>query len=116
MRRYGLRSRLAEGKRVGLDIGSEECDLERPVADRTSLANQLVQPLLGQHAVTLFVYIESVRGAGRFSVDEHGERHARAPRRRSHHEIDVAGVEPKRDPSNGLAQYARPSLHRPLPR
>src|SRR2546428_4188980 len=84
---------LAEGERVGLDTGSKERDLERAVGDRPPLANQLVQPLLGQRPVTLFVDVNAVRAAGRFSLDEHGERHGRASRRRSHDEMDVSGVE-----------------------
>ena len=65
---------LAEREAVGLGPGSIEADLERAVGDRPALANQLMEPLLGQRAATLFVNVKAMRVTGRFSVDEDAER------------------------------------------
>ena len=43
---------LAEREAVGLGPGSVEDDLEGAVDDRPALANQLIEPLLGQRAAT----------------------------------------------------------------
>src|SRR5206468_3108917 len=89
---------LAERETVGLNTGRQERDLERALDDGSRFTNQLMQPLLGQRSVTLFVDVEAVCGAGRFSVDAHDERHGCVSRRRSHDEMDVAGVEAEGDP------------------
>ena len=84
---------LAEGEHVGLDAGRKKGDLEGAVGDRSRLANQLIEPLLGDRSVALFVDVEAMSVTGKFSIDEHTERHGRASRARPHDEMDVAGME-----------------------
>src|SRR4030095_15276100 len=54
---------LAEGEGVGLDAGIQEGDLEGVLADRAGLAEELVQPRVGDRAVALVVQISSVGGS-----------------------------------------------------
>src|SRR5512132_4096185 len=53
---------LAEGEGVGLDTGVEEGDLQGAVGDRAGLAQELVQPRLGEGAVALLVEVGAVGG------------------------------------------------------
>jgi hypothetical protein len=55
------RTRLAEGEGESLDARVER-DFERPIEDRLRLADQLIQPLLDDRAVAVFV---DVQAAGR---------------------------------------------------
>jgi hypothetical protein len=90
---FVYREALAECKYVCLDAGCEEGDLERAVGDGSRLANQLIEPLLGDGSTALFVNVESVSVARRFTIDEYAERHRGTLRTRSHDEVNVAGVE-----------------------
>ncbi len=94
-----LANGLAEREHEGLDARVGKDDLERPVGDRSALADQLVEPLLSDRPVALLVDVEAVRLSGRLAVDEHAERHRAASRARAHDEVDVASVEAERDPS-----------------
>jgi hypothetical protein len=85
------------------------------VGDRAPLANQLIELRLDQGSVALFVDVEPVVVAGRFSIDEHPQRHGRTSLPLSHDEMDVAGVEAERDPPVGSVQHACPPLDRPVP-
>jgi hypothetical protein len=76
----------------------------------------VIEPLLRHGAVAMFVDVEIVSGAGRVSVDEHAERHRRASFRRTHDEVDVAGVKAERDPTVAFIQHACPSLDCPITR
>jgi hypothetical protein len=62
------------------------------VGGRAPLANQLIQPRLDQGSVALFADVEPVAVAGRFSIDEHAERHGRTSLPLSHDEMDVGSV------------------------
>ena len=64
---------LAESERVGLRAGVEEGDLEGVVGDGAGLADELVEPRLGDRAVAVAVHIASMRGAGRLPIEEHTE-------------------------------------------
>jgi len=55
---------LAEGERVGLDLGVEEGDLEGTVGDGAGLADELVQSLFGDRTIALAVHVGAVCGAG----------------------------------------------------
>ena len=105
---------LAEREAVRLDVGSEERDLERTVGDRSALADQLIQTLLGQRSLSLFVDVESASIVRGLSVDEHSKRHGRTSGTRTHDEIDVARVKAKDDPSIGSVQHARSTPDRPV--
>jgi signal transduction histidine kinase len=65
---------LPEREHVRLDAGSEEGDLERAIVDRSSSADQLIEPLVGQCSMTVAVDVDAVVVAGRLSVDQHAER------------------------------------------
>ena len=80
------------------------------------LADQLVQPLLGHGPVALLVDVDSVVGAGLLPVHRHAEPHRGSPRRRAHHEMEIARAEPVRDAAARLVQHARPALDRPVAR
>ena len=61
-------------------------------------ADQLVEPRFVEHAVAFAVDIDASRGARRVPVEQDAERHPR-PLPRAHHQVDVACVEPERDPA-----------------
>ena len=68
-----LQRALAEGERADFDAGLKERDLRGPLADRPGLADELVQPLLGDRAMALAIDVDAVGGAGRLPVEEHLE-------------------------------------------
>jgi hypothetical protein len=105
---------LAEGEHECLHAGGEEGDLERAVVDGSRLAKQLIKPLLGDGSAALFVGVESVSVAGRFTIDEYAVRHGSTSRTRSHDEVDVAGVEAEEDSAAGAVEDALPTLDRPI--
>jgi hypothetical protein len=51
---------LSEREHVGLDARVEERDVERVLADRSGLADELVQPLVRSRAVALLVDVDPV--------------------------------------------------------
>jgi hypothetical protein len=107
---------LAECEHAGLDAGARKGDLEGAVGDQTPLANQLTELRLDQGSVALFVDVEPVVVALKFSIDEHPQRHGRTSLPLPHDEMDVAGVEAERHPPVGSVQHACPPLDRPVPR
>ena len=98
---------LPEGEHVGLDTVSREVDLDGSVGDRTSLANQLIEPRFDDRPLALFVDVESTSIARRRSVDEDAKRSGRAWST-AHHEIDVSRVKAERDPSIRVVHHTRP--------
>src|SRR5262245_775083 len=80
-----------EGKRFYSRI--DELDLELPVHDGFRLSNQLIHPRLRNSAATLIVYINSVSRAGHVPIDEHPKTCRSSRRRRSHDQMEVAGME-----------------------
>jgi hypothetical protein len=74
---------LSEGEHVGLDAGLKEGDLEGAIRDRSRLANQLIEPLLYDHAVARLVDVEPMRAVRRFSVDQKTEGRGRPSRLRA---------------------------------
>jgi hypothetical protein len=57
-----------------------------------------------------------VSSAGRLSIDAHAKSHGSSSRRRSDHEMKIAGVEAVHDPTVGLVQHGRLFLDRPITR
>ena len=106
---------LAEREYVCLDAGCEEGDLEGAVGDGSRLAKQLIEPLLADGSAALFVNVESVSLARRFTIDEYAERRRCLPWTRSHDEVDVTGPEAEEDSATGTVEHARPTLDRPIP-
>src|SRR5918995_783581 len=95
--------RSAEGEAISLHARFEKLDLEVSIGDGLALSDQLVQPLFGNRAVALLVYVGSVSSIRCLSVDEHAKRHRQTLLGHSHHEVHVARMEPNRDPSGCLA-------------
>src|SRR6266545_7499026 len=111
-----FRCELAEGERIGLHAPIEKLDLEQSISDRLRLSDQLMQPLFGHRAVALLVNVKSVSSAWRLSIDEHAKPHRRSSRCRSHHQMQIAGVEAVRDPPAGRVQQRGLPPHRPITR
>src|SRR5215204_5979378 len=93
----------AEGEAISLHPRIEKLDLELPISDGLGLPDQLVQPLFADRAVALAINVCTVSGARRLSVDEYAKCHGSSSRWGSHHEVNVARMEPDRDPSWCLA-------------
>src|SRR5271170_543183 len=92
---------LTEGERVGLGAGVEERDLEGSLGDALALADELVQALLGEGAVAVFVEVEPVGGVRRLPVEEHLESHGGARYGRPQDHVQVAGLEAAGDLAAG---------------
>ena len=60
---------LTKGKRVSLHIGIKKLDREDAVHDRPALADELVEPVVGDHAFAVGVRVGAVAFAGRGAVD-----------------------------------------------
>ena len=69
---------------------------------------------MGDGSAALFVDVEAVSVARRFTIDEYAERHGSTSRTRSHDEVDVAGVEAEEDSATRAVEDARPTLDRPI--
>ena len=52
--------RLAERERVRLGTGLEEGDLQRPLADRVVLTDELIQAALAEYATAVCVNVHAV--------------------------------------------------------
>src|ERR1700677_2759117 len=66
---------LTKGKRVSLHIGIKKLDREGAVHDRPALTDELVEPVVGHHALAVGVRIGAVAFAGRGAVDRYPEAH-----------------------------------------
>jgi len=106
----------AEGEHKGLHARLEKLDLELPISNGPWLADQLIQPLFGNRAVALLVNVAAESRARRLSIEEHAKAHGRSSRRRSHDEMQIAGVKAVRDAPVGLIENGGLSPHRPLTR
>jgi len=62
-------SRLAEGEHIGLGAGVDKSDLKGSVGDPTDLADQLVEPLLGDGPIAPLVDVEPAGAVGRLAID-----------------------------------------------
>src|SRR5262249_57029498 len=98
----------------GFHVRIEKLDFELSVGDGLWLSDQLVQPLLGDRAVTLRVDVASLSGAWRLSIDQHAKSHRRSWRFRTHDEMKIAGMETVGDTSVGLVQRGSFSFDRPI--
>src|SRR5438046_2979993 len=104
----------AERESKSLHAGIEKLDLEPSISNRLRLSDQLIQPLLGNRAVALFVDIDSVRGTRRLPIDEHAKSHGRSSCHRTHDQVKIARVKAVGDPPVGFVQYDGLRLHRPI--
>ena len=105
---------LPEGEHVGLGAGVGEGDLERALGDRTVLADQLVEPLLGDGPGALLVDVEPA--ASRAAASRRPSPGSGFGRRRpgAQHQVDVAALEAVHDPAAGLVQGGDLLSHRPV--
>src|SRR5215831_12444240 len=113
--RFACRSGLAEGEAVGLSAGIEEGDLEGAAGDGSGLADELVDPLLGEGAVAVAVGVAAVRRTGWLPVDEDPEPYRGGWCGRPHDQVEVAGVEAAGDAPAGRVQRGRLPAHGPVP-
>jgi hypothetical protein len=93
----------AERERKSLHPRIEKLDLELSISDGLGLSDQLIQSLFGNRAVALLVNVYSMSTIRRLSIDEHAKWHRQTSRWGSHHEVNVARMEPDRNPSGCLA-------------
>src|SRR5687768_5541172 len=105
------RAGLAEGEGEGPYAGVAEGDLERAVGDGAALADELVQPRLGDRAGAVVVDVVPVVRARRLSVEAHAEPHRVPTRRRCHDEVHVPGGEAIGDPPAWFVQQHGVRLH-----
>src|SRR5262245_10707967 len=105
------RGQSAERERESLHARTEKFDFELSIGDGLRLPDQLVQPLFGHCAVALLVDVNSVRRAGRLSIDQYAKSHGRPWRCRAHDEMQIARVKAVRDASIGLVQRGGFLLH-----
>src|SRR5579884_227163 len=106
----------AERERESLHACIEKLDLELAIRNMPRLADQLIEPRVGQRAVALLVNVNSMSRPRRLSIEEHAKSHGRSSRCRSHDQMEIAGVKAVRDAPVGRVQHRGPSLHRPLTR
>src|SRR3954469_25880718 len=83
---------LAERERIGLNTGIQKLDLEMSIRDAARLPDQLIQARSGGAAVALGVNVNPVRRARRLAVDADTKSHRGSRCRRTHHDVQVAGV------------------------
>src|SRR5215475_8978164 len=105
--------RSPKRERKNLRARPEKLDFELAIGDGLRLSDQLVQTLLGDRAVALFININTVSRAWRLSIDQHAKSHGRCRRSRAHDEMKIAGVKTVRDASIGLVQGGGFLLHCP---
>ena len=106
----------AKCERKSFHTRIEKLDLELSIRDRPRLANQLIQPGFGNRPVALFVNVNAMSSARRLSIEEHAKAHGLVPSRRSHDEIEIAGVKAVHDPAAGGVLRNGLSAHRPIAR
>src|ERR1700730_7312379 len=107
---------LAECERKRLHTGIEKLDLELSIPDGFRLADQLIQPRFGTHAVALLVNVNSVNSARRLSIEEHAKSHRLVPNRGLHDEMQIAGVKAVHDPAADGVEHNGLLAHRPITR
>src|ERR1700677_1378909 len=98
---------LTKGKRVSLDIGIKKLDREGAVHDRPALADELVEPVVGHHALAVGIDVGAVAFAGDSAVDRHPEAHRLALGARPQHQVKIAGMKAKGDRAVGLVEQRR---------
>ena len=94
----------AEREAVRLHARIEELDLEQAVDDRPRLADQLVRALLGDDPAASGLHVAPLSSSRDLAIEEDPERDGRAFGRRTHDEVEIAGVELEGEPSAGLVQ------------
>src|SRR6185437_9417202 len=115
-----LRPALSKGERVDVNARIEELDREHAVLDRAGLANDLVEPLVGDRSIALLVYVHAMVCAGRLAVHKHAEANWSTVRSGPEDDVQVSGVEgeinaTRRFVEDGCFWFVRPVAgQRPL--
>ena len=73
--RRTARTVSAKGEGVSLGAGIEEFDFERMIGDYTTLAHELIEPLIGNHAHAFRVDIRAMVLARRGAINRNAETH-----------------------------------------
>src|SRR5882672_7817935 len=102
-----------EGERVGLHPRLQEFDLELSIHRRLGLPDELIEPMLDEHASALRIDVDAMGRPGRPSVEEDAKRHGLASRGRPHDEMKITGVKtiedaPVRPLQRGGLPFDRP--------
>src|SRR5688572_30263710 len=100
-------SSSAEGERVRFYAGIQELNLEPSIDNAARLANQLIQALFGSHAVAARLDVETVRGGRRLPIERDAKADRAAGSRRSHHQMQVAGMKVVADSPRRSAKARR---------
>ena len=104
----------AEREAKSLHARTKKLDFKLTIGNLSGLPDQLMEPLVGNRTIAMFVNVDSVRHAWRLSVDQHAEFHRRSWRHRSHDEVKIARVKPVRDAAVGFVQFGGVALYRPI--
>src|SRR4051794_26299342 len=83
----------AKREAIRLHVGAEELDLEQAVGDPPGLPNQLVGALVPDDPRAVRRHIAPVRALRNLAIEEDPERDGGARGRRTHDEVEIAGVE-----------------------
>lgn len=108
--------RSAEGEGVDAGARIEESDLKGAIVNRAALTDQLVQPRCGDCTVATVVDVVTVVRRREMSVDGDPEPHTFTRHCRTHHQVQIPGVEPVGDKSARLVQDRRVGPNRPVSR
>src|SRR5262249_53223461 len=82
--------------------------------DGASLADELIEPAMVEHAVAVLVDVDSVRRAWRYIVQKHTEGDRLGPGSARQHEMSVSRVEPEDDAAAGTVEDNLLRAGRPL--
>src|ERR1700677_2345728 len=93
---------LTEGKRVSLHIRIKKLDGEGAVHERPALSHELVEPVVGHHALAVGIDVGAVAFAGRGAVDRHVEAHRLAVGVWPQDQGQKGGLETKHKPPRPL--------------
>jgi hypothetical protein len=86
--------------------GAPKLDVERAVQNGARLPNELIHPGLARGPVALSVHVDAVSDTWRRAINSDPEPD-RAAFRRSHDEIEIAGVKAVCDPPAGSVERVR---------
>src|SRR5437773_12581533 len=93
---------LAKCEVVRSRAGIQKLDFEATVRNGRGLADQLIQPLLRQHAVPLLVHVETAGVAGGMAVDEDTNSTRGSCRGGAHDQVQIASMKLEDDPTIGF--------------
>ena len=90
--RFRLCRRLTEREIKCLHARIEKLNRDLSLSNRLRLPNELIHPRFGNDAIALGIYVTTVSGPWRLSIDEYAKPRGSSSHRWTHDEIDVASV------------------------